>query len=476
MDRLWPSRTTWGWHTVLVLVLALALLGALSYVLVGLPLVVLLGVAGVCVFHWWHGHSQELLTMRARPADPVADADVIGMVEELAAAAEVEVPDVYVSDMPCPNAFAVRTRRGAAVCVTQQLRDALTTRELRAVMAHEISHVKNNDSAFTLLFDAVTRTLMYTMAAVGVLLAVLMAMGARRRRDEEDAAAFGFLIALIGLVASKLVFSAAIRQRERVADRDGAQLCGDPMALTSALQRMDGLIARRPLELGFSGAAVASLCIMSPFGGGGLSWLTSTHPSTRARIRRLARLVTPESRAQFEYEQAKEQWAADVQRLQRRIESLRNRKPRALPPGQRLPFELRRAEGIWDVVPCELVEQRSRQGVPTFTVVDSGKLFVSTSRLVFAGEGKRTEWRFDKIHDIRWEQPETGAAWLKISVTNRQKPSGIAFPAADVPSAASLIETAVAAAEGNRGRLLESLEARLLDLQAAAPRQADLTA
>ena len=148
---------------------------------------------------------------------------VVAPVRELCAGAGIPVPKLFISPDPSPNAFAITTSSGSAICVTQGLINTLDQRELRGVLSHEIAHLRNRDSIFSLLFITVTNAIAITMATLGVLLALAMMSGNdnKRRNDDEGAIAAGLAVAALGLFVARVLFAGASRIRERLADHDG---------------------------------------------------------------------------------------------------------------------------------------------------------------------------------------------------------------------------------------------------------------
>jgi heat shock protein HtpX len=209
-------------------------------------------------------------------------------VEELSARAGIPKPRVFLIDDPHANAFATgRNPRHAVVAVTRGILELLDARELRGVLAHELAHVANRD----ILVASVAAAL---AGAISNLAHALMFAGlAGGRDDDEDGggAGGGLLMMLVAPIAATLVQLGISRSREYLADESGARICGDPLALASALDKL-----HRGAELVPSGVpapATASLFIVNPFGGAvaGLARLFSTHPPAEERIRRLQALA-----------------------------------------------------------------------------------------------------------------------------------------------------------------------------------------
>lgn len=230
----------------------------------------------------------DRLVLRMSGAREVSPAEAPGLhrlVDELSRAASLPKPRVCLVDAPYANAFATgRNPSRAAVAVTTGLLDLLDERELRAVLAHELAHVANRD----VLVATVAAGL---AAAVGHLANVVALSGLLGHRDEEDqgSPAGGLLFLVLAPFAATLVQLGISRSREYLADETGARLCGDPLALASALAKLEVSAERAPAQVE---PATASLFVVNPLGAlGGLVGLFSTHPPAQERIRRLRELA-----------------------------------------------------------------------------------------------------------------------------------------------------------------------------------------
>ncbi|MEM7076259.1 MAG: zinc metalloprotease HtpX [Pseudomonadota bacterium] len=262
-----------------------ALFMGLGYLLAGTGgmVMALVFAAGMNVFTWW---NSDKMVLRMHNAHPVPSDDRSGlsqMVAELARAANLPMPAVYVIETPQPNAFATgRNPQNAAVAVTTGLMQSLSRDELAGVVAHELAHIKNHDTAIM----TVTATF---AGAITMLANFALFFGGRR--DSAVGLIGTIAIMVLAPLAAALVQMAISRTREYAADRMGAEICGQPMALASALQRIQQGAAQIDNDAAERNPATAHMFIINPLHAHKRDKLFSTHPSTANRIAALQKLA-----------------------------------------------------------------------------------------------------------------------------------------------------------------------------------------
>ena len=237
---------------------------------------------GLNIFSYWNADTIVLKAYRAQPASAFArDPRVRSYIEDterLAQRAGLPAPKITIIDMPQPNAFATgRNPDNAAVAATTGLIAMLSREELAGVMAHELAHIKNRDT--------LTMTITATIAgAIGMLANFAFFFGGGR--DRGGALAM-IVIMFLAPLAAGIVQMAISRAREYEADRVGAEICGDPLALARALAKISGGAARTENRAAEANPATAHMFIINPLSGKRADNLFSTHPSTQNRISRL---------------------------------------------------------------------------------------------------------------------------------------------------------------------------------------------
>jgi heat shock protein HtpX len=233
---------------------------------------------------WWNSDKMALRMHNARAVTRHSHPELFDMVAELARNADLPMPAIYVIEEDQPNAFATgRDPSNAAVAATTGIMRLLTRDELAGVMAHELAHIKNRD------------TLIMTIAAtVGGAISMLAQFGLWFGRGSNRGP-----LGIVGVIAAALLapFAATLvqmtisRTREYAADRMGAEIARDPMALASALRKISGGVKRTVMESAERAPATAHMFIFNPLTKGGVDNLFSTHPNVENRIKALTEMA-----------------------------------------------------------------------------------------------------------------------------------------------------------------------------------------
>lgn len=244
----------------------------------GLVIAIVLAGAMNFVSYWW----SDKIVLRMYNAQEVTETgapELYGIVRQLAQRANIPMPRVYIIPEDTPNAFATgRNPQHAAVAATAGLMRMLDRRELAGVIGHELSHVMNRDT----LIMTVAASL---AGALGYLAQFAFFFGGRSDDDDSPNPIVAIAGMLIAMIAAPLIQMAISRSREYIADESGANLTDDPLALASALRKIEGWSKQIPMHAG--NPETAHLFIVNPFSGGGIASLFSTHPSTQDRVARL---------------------------------------------------------------------------------------------------------------------------------------------------------------------------------------------
>jgi heat shock protein HtpX len=253
----------------------------------GMGLFIAFGLVMNFVMYWFSDRI-ALMAHRAQPVTRAEAPSIYAIVERLTQRAGMPMPRVYIIPSAAANAFATgRNPRHAAVAVTEGILQILNERQLEAVLAHELSHVKNRD----ILISTIAAAVAGLVSSLGYAMRWGLMLGGFGGRDGDRERGGGGLAALAWIIVAPIIALlmqlAISRSRELGADSSGASLCGHPEDLASALRRLEDSQQVRPYE--FAGPATAHLFIVNPLRGTGaaLMNLLSTHPPIEERIRRL---------------------------------------------------------------------------------------------------------------------------------------------------------------------------------------------
>ena len=234
------------------------------------------------LFTWW---NSDRMVLSMHGAKPIASSgnDLHAIVEQQARQADMPTPAVYLIETDQPNAFATgRSPDRAAVAVTSGLMRTLNRNELAAVVAHELAHIKNRDT----LIMTVTATF---AGAISMLANIALFFGGSRNRQMGLIGTLALM--LLAPLAASLVQMAISRTREYEADRVGAEICGNPLWLASALQRIEGQAQRIDNQPAERNPATAHMFIINPLHAHRHDNLFATHPKTANRVAALEKLA-----------------------------------------------------------------------------------------------------------------------------------------------------------------------------------------
>ena len=238
---------------------------------------------GMNGFAYFYSDRLALKAMRAYQVTPQTAPVLYKIVSDLATQANQPMPRVYLSPTASPNAFATgRNPQNSAVCATEGIMNLLTERELRGVIGHELSHVYNR--------DILTASVAATMASV--MMSMVQFFWLFGGRDSQRSNPIGSIfLMIVGPMAATMLQLAIGRSREFAADEDGAILTKDPLALASALQKIDAGISNAPMRPTSDMETASSMMIAHPFRGSSMAKLFSTHPPTQERVKRLEQMA-----------------------------------------------------------------------------------------------------------------------------------------------------------------------------------------
>ena len=248
---------------------------------------------GMNIYAYWFSDKAVLKMYGAQEVNPENNfgngefSNYYNMVKELAQNAQLPMPKVYVINEQQPNAFATgRNPQHAAVAATVGIMQALSERELRGVMAHELAHVKHRDTLIS--------TISATMAgAISAIAQFGMFFGGGRSSDgERSSPIMGILMMFLAPMAAGLIQMAISRSREYEADRMGAEISKDPKALASALTKISNYAHQIPNQTAEAHPETGQMMIINPLAGISFDSLFSTHPKTEERVARLMAMAS----------------------------------------------------------------------------------------------------------------------------------------------------------------------------------------
>lgn len=248
-------------------------------------LMALLLAFGMNFFSYWFSDTMVLKMMNAREVDATTAPHFYRMIAELAQKADLPMPRVYLIEEAAPNAFATgRNPENAAVAATTGILQILSEREIKGVMAHELAHVKHRD----ILISTISATM---AGALSALANFAMFFGGRDSEGRPSNPIASILVMILAPLAASLIQMAISRAREYEADRGGAEICNDPSALASALEKIHNYATGRQFDAVEQHPETAQMMIMNPLSGGGIAGLFSTHPPTEDRVLRLMEMA-----------------------------------------------------------------------------------------------------------------------------------------------------------------------------------------
>ena len=271
-------------RTAMLLAFMTALFMAVGYLIGGSGgmMIAFLIAAGMNFFSYWNADKMVLKMHHAVEVDERNAPEYYGIVRDLSARAGLPMPKTYLIQNPQPNAFATgRNPQNAAVAATTGLLERLSYEEVAGVMAHELAHVQNRDT--------LTMTITATLAgAISMLGNFAFFFGGNRNNNNNGLGMIGVLVAMIvAPLAAAMVQMAISRTREYSADRRGAEICGQPLWLASALNKIAKSAERIHNPDAERNPATAHMFIINPLSGERMDNLFSTHPNTENRIRAL---------------------------------------------------------------------------------------------------------------------------------------------------------------------------------------------
>ncbi|MEI8362598.1 MAG: zinc metalloprotease HtpX [Betaproteobacteria bacterium] len=277
--------------TTILMAAIVALFGVVGAALGGSGgmMMALIIAAGMNVYAYWFSDKAVLKMYGAQEVtvDNVQFRNYYNMVRALAENAQLPMPKVYVMDEAQPNAFATgRNPDHAAVAATTGIMQALTERELRGVMAHELAHVKHRDT----LISTISATMAGAISSIGTF-GMLFGGGRSDGGERSVSPVVALLMMFLAPLAASLIQMAISRSREFEADRMGAEICKDPKALASALEKIHQYAHQISNPTAEAHPETGQMMIINPLSGRSFDSLFSTHPQTEERVARLMAMV-----------------------------------------------------------------------------------------------------------------------------------------------------------------------------------------
>jgi heat shock protein HtpX len=241
---------------------------------------------------YWFSDKVVLSMYHATPVTETEYPEIYSIVRNLAVRGNIPMPKVYIVEEDTPNAFATgRNPQHAAVCVTTGIMRLLNANELSGVIGHELTHVKNRDILISSIAATVAGaiSMLAWMAEWG---AMFGGFGGEGGSDDREGNMIGIIaMAILAPLIATLIQLAISRQREYAADKGGAMLSGNPLYLSSALNKLEEGNKEEPMQANQMTNATAHMFIINPLRGGAFKNLFSTHPATEDRIERLKEMA-----------------------------------------------------------------------------------------------------------------------------------------------------------------------------------------
>ena len=241
----------------------------------------LLMALGLNFFAYWNSDKMALAMNKAREVSQAEAPELHQLVANLAHRAGLPMPGIYVVDNPTPNAFATgRNPEHAAVAVTTGIMHALNREELEGVLAHELAHIQNRD----ILISSIAAVMAGAISYLATMAQWAMIFGGRSDDEGRGNPIATIVMMIVAPLAASIIQMAISRSREYIADATGAEICGRPKALASALLKLSNQNQQHPMDVN---PASAQMYIVNPLTGSSIAKLFSTHPPMDERIRRL---------------------------------------------------------------------------------------------------------------------------------------------------------------------------------------------